>query len=121
MSTLNSKVRRVIRHGRIRKKVIGTTHRPRLAIYRSLNNIYAQLIDDSKGHTLVSASTLDKDIPADGNVSGKMEISKRVGQLIAQRAKNEGITQVVFDRGGYKYHGRVKALADAVREEGLKF
>ena len=101
--------------------MIGTTHRPRLAIYRSLNNIYAQLIDDSKGHTLASASTLDKDIQTNGNVSGKMEISKRVGQLIAQRAKNEGITQVVFDRGGYKYHGRVKALADAVREEGLKF
>tara|TARA_B100001142_G_scaffold329305_1_gene392135 strand:+ start:1745 stop:2110 length:366 start_codon:yes stop_codon:yes gene_type:complete len=121
MSTLNSKVRRVIRHGRIRKKVVGTTDRPRLAIYRSLNNIYAQLIDDSKGHTLASASTLDKDIQAEANMIGKIEISKRVGQIIAQKAKNEGITQVVFDRGGYKYHGRVKAVAEAVREEGLKF
>ena len=121
MSTLNSKVRRVIRPGRIRKKVVGTTDRPRLAIYRSLNNIYAQLIDDSKGHTVASASTLEKDIQAESSVSGKLEVSKRVGQMIAQRAKNEGITQVVFDRGGYKYHGRVKAVAEAVREEGLKF
>ena len=93
----------------------------RLSVHRSSKNIYAQLIDDSKGHTLASASTLDKDIQAEANMIGKIEISKRVGQIIAQKAKNEGITQVVFDRGGYKYHGRVKAVAEAVREEGLKF
>ena len=121
MSTLNSKVRRVIRHGRIRKKVIGTTHRPRLAIYRSLNNIYAQLIDDSKGHTVASASTLEKDIQAESSDSGKLEVSKRVGQMIAQRAQNEGITQVVFDRGGYKYHGRVKIFGESLRKNGMDF
>jgi len=111
---------RKIKHARLRKKVVGTPERPRLCVYRSLNHIYAQVIDDVNGHTLVSASTLDKelrDLPSRTNV----EAAKKVGDLIGRRALDKGITQVVFDRGGYKYHGRVAALADAAREAGLKF
>ena len=111
-------IRRAI-HGRIRKKVRGTAARPRLAIFRSLNHIYAQVIDDEKGATLCSASTVEKSAGA-GN-GGNSDAAKVVGQLIAARAKDKGITQVVFDRGGYIYHGRVKSLAEAARAAGLQF
>lgn len=111
------------RHSRVRKQLAGISERPRLNVFRSLNHIYAQVIDDSKGVTLVSASSLDESIQeakvADGK--GKTERAVLVGKLVAERAREAGITQVVFDRGGYKYHGRVKALADASREAGLKF
>lgn len=106
-------------HGRIRKKVKGTAARPRLAVFRSLNHIYAQVIDDEKGATLCSASTVEKSAGADKG--GNIESAKTVGKLIAERAKDKGITQVVFDRGGYIYHGRVKSLAEAAREAGLQF
>ena len=104
-------------HRRIRHKVRGTGERPRLAVYRSLNHIYAQVIDDDQGHTLVSASSLEKNGASGGNVAG----AKSIGKLVAERAKEKGIKSVVFDRGGYLYHGRVKALADAAREGGLEF
>ncbi|MBA3766579.1 MAG: 50S ribosomal protein L18 [Acidobacteria bacterium] len=104
-------------HRRIRRKVQGSTERPRLAIYRSLNHIYAQVIDDEKGRTLVSASTTEKDLK--GSTGGNVEAAQRVGRIIAERAQSAGIAQVVFDRGGYLYHGRVKALTDAAREAGL--
>jgi large subunit ribosomal protein L18 len=109
-------VRRRI-HTRIRKKVSGTAARPRLAVFRSLKHIYAQVIDDRTGTTLVSASTTEKGSPDGGNVAG----AAVVGKLIAERAKEKGIGAVVFDRGGFLYHGRVKALADAAREAGLQF
>ena len=105
------------RQRRVRARAIGTTERPRLNVFRSLNGIYAQIIDDSKGHTLVSASTLDKDVVD----APKTEQAKAVGKLVAERATAAGITKVVFDRGGYLYHGRVKALADSAREGGLDF
>ena len=104
-------------HQRIRRKVRGDTARPRLAIYRSLNHIYAQVIDDRLGQTLVSASTTEKDLR--GNSGGNLDAAKRIGQVIAERAIAKGIEQVVFDRGGYLYHGRVKALTDAARKAGL--
>ena len=104
-------------HGRIRLKVSGTTERPRLAVYRSTNHIYAQVIDDVKGVTLISASSLDKDLK--GKSGGNIEGAKNVGKAIGERAIKEGIEQVVYDRGGYVYHGRVKALIDASREAGL--
>lgn len=104
-------------HRRIRRKVNGTTERPRLAIYRSLNHIYAQLIDDAQGRTLCSASTTEKDLRS--ATGGNIEAAKRTGRIIAERALAAGIEQVVFDRGGYLYHGRVKALTDAAREAGL--
>ena len=107
-------------HERIRKKVLGTSERPRLNIYRSLNHIYVQVIDDLKGMTLVSASSAEgkKENRTSG---GNLAAAKSVGKAIAERAKSKGIAKVVFDRGGYIYHGRVKALADAAREAGLKF
>ena len=111
-------VRRAI-HARIRKKVKGTAARQRLAVFRSLNHIYAQLIDDEKGITLCSASTVEKSAGA-GN-SGNIDAAKTIGRLIAERAKEKGISSVVFDRGGYIYHGRVKSLAEAAREAGLQF
>ena len=106
-------------HTRIRRKVKGSDERPRLAIFRSVANIYAQVIDDRKGQTLVAASSNEKAaaIPSGGNVAG----AKAVGKLIAERAQAKGLKSVVFDRGGYLYHGRVKALADAAREAGLEF
>ena len=106
-------------HVRIRKRLRGVPERPRLSIYRSLHHIYAQVIDDREGRTLVSASSSEKDFPAKsgGNVAG----AKSVGKLIAQRARKAGVTKVVFDRAGYLYHGRVKALAEAAREGGLEF
>lgn len=113
--------RRRIRHLRVRKKVAGTPDRPRLAVYRSLNHIYAQIINDENGTTLVSASTLDPEIRARGIKGGNVEAAKLVGELVARRAKERGITKVVFDRGGYLYHGRVAALAEAARAAGLEF
>ncbi len=111
-------------HKRIRKKVLGTPERPRLNIYRSVSHIYAQVIDDSRGTTLVSATSLEAGKAKDGksHVSGgNLSAAKQVGKLVAERAKEKGISKVVFDRGGYLYHGRVKALADAAREAGLQF
>lgn len=112
-------------HTRIRKKLQGNDVRPRLNVYRSLNHIYAQVIDDDKGVTLVSASTAagKKDGKAQGKkkTGGNLAAAKEVGKLVAQRAKEKGVKQVVFDRGGYLYHGRIKALADAAREAGLEF
>lgn len=110
---------RVKRHLRVRKKVSGTPERPRLSVYRSEKNIYAQIIDDVNAVTLVSASTLDKDLNL--KVGGNKEAAKLVGELIAKKALDKGITEVVFDRGGYVYHGRVQVLADSAREAGLKF
>ena len=104
-------------HFRIREKLSGHAQRPRLNVYRSLNHIYAQLIDDSQGVTLVSASTLQAKAKTGGNVAA----AKEIGKLVAERAQEKGIKKVVFDRGGYLYHGRVKALADAAREAGLEF
>jgi large subunit ribosomal protein L18 len=109
------------RHGRIRRKVIGTSDRPRLAVFRSNQHIYAQVIDDSLHSTLVSASTLEADLKGELVCGSNCEASAKVGELIARRALERGITQVVFDRGGNLYHGRVKALADAAREGGLSF
>jgi|SRR5579885_1513637 large subunit ribosomal protein L18 len=105
-------------HRRIRRKLSGTAQRPRLAVFRSLAHIYAQVIDDSKGVTLVSASSLDKSVKSNG---GNVAAAKAIGKLVAERAKEKGIQKVVFDRGGYPYHGRIKALADAAREAGLEF
>jgi len=109
------------RHSRVRAKVQGTTPRPRLCVFRSLNHIYAQIIDDSRGHTLTSASTLDPEIKSETMGKAKTDKAKLVGSLVANRALTKGITQIAFDRGGYKYHGRVKALAEAARQAGLKF
>jgi large subunit ribosomal protein L18 len=112
--------RNVIRqrvHFRIRQKMEGTAQRPRLNVYRSLNHIYAQVIDDAKGETILSASSLASKIKTGGNVAA----AKEVGKLVAERAIEKGIKKVVFDRGGYLYHGRIKALADAAREAGLEF
>lgn len=109
-------------HRRIRKKILGTPERPRLNVYRSLNHIYAQLVDDHAGATLVSASSVEKSAGAKGERSGgNLASARAVGKTIAQRAKEKGFSRVVFDRGGYLYHGRIKALADAAREAGLEF
>jgi large subunit ribosomal protein L18 len=109
------------RHQRIRAKIAGTAERPRLNVFRSLEHIYVQVIDDVSGHTLVSASTLENSLASELSGKNKRQQATAVGKLIAQRAKDAGITQVVFDRGGYLYHGRVKALADGAREGGLEF
>lgn len=110
---------RELRHQRLRKHVSGTAERPRLSVFGSLKHIYAQIIDDEKGCTLVSASTMDKGFGADKK--GNIEAAKEVGKQIAERALAKGVNTVVFDRGGHIYHGRVQALADAAREAGLKF
>jgi large subunit ribosomal protein L18 len=107
-------------HKRIRKKVVGTSERPRLNVYRSLNHIYVQLIDDLKGETLVSANSAEGK-KGERRAGGNLAAAKNVGKNIAERAKAKGIEKVVFDRGGYIYHGRVKALADSAREAGLQF
>ncbi|MBE7073547.1 MAG: 50S ribosomal protein L18 [Clostridiales bacterium] len=112
---------RLVRHKRVRRKVAGTPSRPRLCVYKSLNSIYGQIIDDTNGVTLVSASTLDKEVKALLNGKSKSEQAKIVGETIAKRALEKNITEVVFDRGGYIYIGRVQALADGAREAGLKF
>ncbi len=109
------------RHARVRAKISGTTERPRLCVYRSLVHIYAQVIDDTKGCTIVSASTVDPEIVKDTEGKKKADQAEMVGLLVAKRALEAGITQVVFDRGGYKYHGRVKTLADGARKGGIKF
>ncbi len=117
MANTNRAEMRTAIHSRIRRKVRGNTERPRLAIYRSLNHIYAQVIDDRVGQTLVSASSTEKDLRT--NTGGNLDAARRIGQAIAERAIAKGIEQVVFDRGGYLYHGRVKALTDAARAAGL--
>ncbi len=109
---------RIKRHKRIRNKISGTPERPRLSVFRSTNHIYAQIIDDVNGKTLVSASSVEKDF---GMTGGNCEAAKKVGQLVAERAADKGISEVVFDRGGYVYHGRVQSLAEGAREGGLKF
>ena len=114
-------VNREKRHKRIRKKVSGTQERLRLSVYRSLNHIYAQIIDDTKGSTLVAASSLDSPIKEMEQHKGNVSAAKEVGGLLAKREQEKGIKKVVFDRGGYLYHGRVKALAEAAREAGLEF
>lgn len=114
----NKKDSRIKRHKRVRAKISGTESCPRLNVYRSLNNIYAQIIDDESGKTLVSASSTEKDFK---NYGGNVEAAKKVGEALAQRASKKKIKQVVFDRGGYLYHGRVKALAESARANGLEF
>ncbi|MHC1578668.1 MAG: 50S ribosomal protein L18 [Dehalococcoidia bacterium] len=121
MSLTNLKAIRKIRHRRLRQKVRGTSSRPRLSVFRSLNHVRAQLIDDSVGHTLVSVSTLDYRVRSKSDGMGKSKKAEMVGTLLAEKALDKGIKQVVFDRGGYKYHGRVKALAEAARKAGLEF
>ena len=108
-------------HARVRTRLSGTPERPRLNVYRSAAHIYVQVIDDRSGRTIVSASSVDKETKKGLKGGGNIASAKAVGKIIADRAKAAGVTQVVFDRGGYKYHGRVKALADAAREAGLKF
>jgi len=112
---------RKARHDRVRKKVHGVPECPRLNVYRSLNNIYAQIVNDEEGATLLAVSTLDKDVKETGKSGGNIDAAKAVGKVLAERATAKGIKKVVFDRGGYQYHGRVKALADAARESGLEF
>jgi large subunit ribosomal protein L18 len=119
--TKTPRAARTRRHVRLRKKIGGNAEKPRLAVFRSLSHIYAQVIDDRKGHTLAAASDLDKDLVSKISGKKKSEAATLVGQLIATRAKGKGVSAVVFDRGGYPFHGRVKALAEAAREAGLKF
>ena len=114
----DTKAQRLKRHKRVRAKISGTPARPRLNVFRSLNHIYAQIIDDVNGNTLVAASSVEKDFGATG---GNCEAAKKVGQLVAERAIAKGIEEVVFDRGGYVYHGRVQSLAEGAREGGLRF
>ncbi len=121
MAKLTRHERREKRHRRVRKKVFGTPERPRLCVYKSLRYIYAQIIDDTKGHTLVAASSLEKELREKLKSTKNIEAAREVGKLIAKRALEKGIKKVVFDRGGYPYHGRVAALADAAREGGLEF
>ena len=112
---------RVRRHRRVRVKVSGTLERPRLAVFRSLEHVYAQLIDDVRGQTLVAASSLEPAVRKMDGEGGKTAVAAKVGKLLAERAKEKGIAEVVFDRGGFLYHGRVKALAEGAREQGLRF
>ena len=121
MKTIETRVRRARRQRRVRAKIKGTAERPRLNVFRSARHIFAQIVDDAKGHTLAAASTLDQDVRAQAATMKKRDESKAVGKLLAQRALAKGLKQVVFDRGGYQYHGRVKALADGAREGGLEF
>lgn len=121
MKTKFSRALRIRRHLRVRRRVIGTPLRPRLSVFRSLQHIYAQVVDDSTGHTLVSVSTLTPEVIEKKPVPGKIGQAKLVGSLLAQKSLQKGIQRVVFDRGGYKYHGRVRALAEAAREGGLEF
>ncbi|MCQ2482295.1 MAG: 50S ribosomal protein L18 [Clostridia bacterium] len=121
INKINKKEIRERKHLRVRKKISGTPECPRLCVFRSNANIYAQIVDDVNGNTLVSASSLDKDVKASVNVGSNIEAAKAVGKLVAERASAAGISEVVFDRGGYVYHGRVAALAEAAREAGLSF
>ena len=121
LSKNEKKDKRLRRKIRIRKKIKGTPERPRLTVYRSLKYVYAQIIDDESGHTIAAASSLEKELRKSLKSTNDLEAAKLVGKLVAKRAMEKGINEVVFDRNGYKYHGRIKALADAAREEGLKF
>lgn len=121
MSKTSRSEARIRRHARVRKNLSGSAECPRLNVYRSLDGIYAQVIDDKAGSTVVSASSIDKGLKADMDGKTKTEQAKLVGKAVAERAKEKGITTVVFDRGGFRYMGRVKALADAAREAGLEF
>ena len=118
VSRMDTNKKRIRRHKRVRGKIFGTAQKPRLCVFRSLKNIYAQVIDDENGKTLASASSLDKEFNQYG---GNIEAAKLVGQAVAKAAMDKGITEVVFDRGGYIFHGRVEALAEGAREAGLKF
>jgi large subunit ribosomal protein L18 len=121
-TVINKRAERQRRHARLRKRVFGTADRPRLAVYRSHQHIYCQIINDEAGHTLVAASTLEPEVKGDGNeYLGNADAARKIGERIAQKAREAGIESVVFDRGGNKYHGRVAALADAAREHGLQF
>jgi large subunit ribosomal protein L18 len=119
--TKTPRAARLRRHSRLRKKVAGTQEKPRLAVFRSLSHIYAQVIDDRKGHTVAAASDMDKDLASKAKGKKKADVATLVGEAVAKRAKDKGVSEVIFDRGGYPFHGRVKALADAARKEGLKF
>ncbi len=121
MANKSRSVARMRRHARVRKLVSGTAQRPRLSVFRSTTQIYAQVIDDQAGHTLVAASSVDRELREKLTGLNKTEQAKLVGQAIAERAKQKGITTIVFDRGGFRYMGRVKALADSARENGLQF
>lgn len=121
MAKRSSRELRIRRHTRVRKRVQGSTERPRLSVFRSSAHIYAQIIDDTLGQTLAAASTLDKGLSGQLSEKNKTESAQAVGKLIAERALAAGVQKVVFDRGGFKYHGRVRALADAAREAGLNF
>jgi large subunit ribosomal protein L18 len=121
MANVTSRLARQRRHTRVRKKLSGTTAKPRFCVFRSLSHIYAQVIDDTAGKTLIAASDLDAELKDKIAEKKKIENAELVGSLAAQRALNKGIKQVVFDRGGYQYHGRVKALAEAARKAGLEF
>jgi len=121
MTKITPRDARLRRHRRVRATLKGTTEQPRLCVFRSLNHIYAQVIDDTAGATLASASTIIEDLKSKTDGKNKIEQAKLVGSLVAKEALGKGISQVVFDRGGYKYHGRVKALAEAARQAGLKF
>lgn len=121
MAEVDRRAARLKRHRRIRRKVFGTPERPRLNVFRSLRHTYAQVIDDFRGHTLVSASTIDPEVRPRLDGLSKTEQAQVVGEVVAERALDQGIDKVVFDRGGYKYHGRVKALAEAARDGGLDF
>jgi large subunit ribosomal protein L18 len=121
MANKNRSIARIRRHARVRKSIIGTSERPRLNVFRSITEIYAQVIDDQSGHTLVAASSIDGELRKKMKSLNKTEQAKLVGQAVAERAKSKGVTSVVFDRGGFRYMGRVKALADGARENGLQF
>ena len=121
MPEIDRRVARLRRHRRVRKHVVGTSERPRLNVFRSLRHIYAQVVDDSQGHTLAAASTIDPEVRTQLQGLTKTEQARVVGKVLAERALSQGVKKVVFDRGGYLYHGRVKALADAAREGGIEF
>ncbi len=121
MPEIDRRTARLRRHKRVRGRVAGTLERPRLSVFRSLRHIYAQIIDDSRGHTIVSVSTTEPEVETRLKGLKKTEQARIVGRILAERALDRGVSKVVFDRGGYKYHGRVKALADAAREGGLEF
>jgi large subunit ribosomal protein L18 len=121
MAKKSRSVARERRHMRVRKHILGTTNRPRLNVFKSLTGIYAQIVDDSEGNTLISASTIDKELREQVKGMKKIEQAKAIGKAVAERAKSKGISSVVFDRGGFRYVGRIKALADGAREGGLQF
>ena len=121
MANKSRSVARIRRHGRVRKNVTGTLERPRLNVFRSITDIYAQVIDDQAGHTLASASSIDVELRSKMKGLNKTEQAKLVGQAVADRAKSKGVSTVIFDRGGFRYVGRIKALADGARENGLQF